>query len=186
MSQPPLTPTWALFSGVKNLMLPLETRLSSGLTSSKDFNPRSVPFHFSHVMSWWYSSPPSKYYITSIQHFKPIPSHSSIIQVYVSEHLVECGLAIFRHLRLVQWHALLDGNLSHEHLSCQLILRHDLAACYWTALKHCSIRTAVPNRSLMSKATATDPTTLGQREVDAMVTIEWEVNAVLRVVGLVQ
>lgn len=107
-------------------------------------------------------------------------------KVYVSEHLVECGLALFRHLRLVQWHALLDGNLSHEQLSCQLTLRHDLAACYWTALKHCSVRTAVPNRSLMSKATATDPTTLGQREVDAMVTMEWEVNAVLRVVGLVQ
>lgn len=86
----------------------------------------------------------------------------------------------------MQWHALLDGNLSHEHLSCQLTLRHDLAACYWTALKHCSVRTAVPNRSLMSKATATDPTTLGLREVDAMVTMEWEVNAVLRVVGLVK
>jgi hypothetical protein len=38
----------------------------------------------------------------------------------------------------------------------------------------------------MSKATATDPATLGQREVDALVTMEWEVNAVLRVVGLVQ
>ena len=112
--------------------------------------------------------------------------HIHTSQVYVSEHLVECGLALFRHLRLVQWHALLDGHLSHELLSCQHTLRHDLAACYWTALKHCSVRTAVPNRSLMSKATATDPPTLGQREVDALVTLEWEVNAVLRVVGLVQ
>lgn len=109
-----------------------------------------------------------------------------LMQVHVSEHLVECGLALFKHLRLVQWQALLDGHLGQDLLACHITLRHDLASCYWMALKHCSVRTAVPNRSLMSKATATDAVVLSQREVQALVWMDWDVNAILRVVGLVQ
>ena len=108
-----------------------------------------------------------------------------MMQVFVSEHLIECGLALFKHLRFVQWQAFLDGHLGQDLLSCQVTLRHDLAACYWTALKHCSIRTAVPNRSLMSKATATDSYVLAQREVQALVWIDWDVNVILRISGLV-
>ncbi len=86
----------------------------------------------------------------------------------------------------MQWRALQDGALARDALLCQVALAHDIAACYWAALKHCSVRTAVPNRALMSKATGTDPVALAQREVDALVTLNWDVNAILRVVGLVQ
>ena len=95
-------------------------------------------------------------------------------------------MVLFKHLRLIQWQALLDGDLSHQHMSCHVTLAHDLAACYWAVLKHCSVRTAVPNRALMSKATGTDAVTLGRREIDALVALDWDVNAILRVVGLVQ
>ena len=134
-------------------------------------------YHFSNL-----PPPPTKstslYFIFTIKFLK--------MQVYVSEHLVECGLALFKHLRIVQWQALIDGQLGVELLSCHATLRHDLAACYWAALKHCSVRTAVPNRALMSKATGTDAVLLGQHELEALISMEWEVNAVLRIVGLVQ
>ena len=33
-----------------------------------------------------------------------------------------------------------------QYLSNEQLLIHDLVSCWWVALKHCSIRTAVPNR----------------------------------------
>lgn len=40
-----------------------------------------------------------------------------------------------------------EGRFPADYLSSEHLLMHDLAACFWIGLKHCSVRTAVPNRS---------------------------------------
>ncbi len=37
-------------------------------------------------------------------------------------------------------------SLCLQYLTNEQLLIHDLVSCWWIALKHCSIRTAVPNR----------------------------------------
>ena len=122
--------------------------------------------------------------------FSPRPSLTPLLpspcQVHVSEHLIECGLCLFRHLRIVQSAAALDGRLPLHALRNDVLCLHDLAACWWIGLKCCSVRTAVPNRALMSKATDCYPAMLGDRELAALLTLEWDANALLREAGLIQ
>jgi hypothetical protein len=99
---------------------------------------------------------------------------------------MKCGLCLFKNLRYVQWQAAIDGKFSSEYFNNPSTNHHDLAACYWIALKHCSIRTAVPNRTLMSRATGCDAFYLADQELTAILWMDWEINAVLRLYGLVQ
>jgi hypothetical protein len=102
----------------------------------------------------------------------------------MSDHLIEAGLALFRHLRGLQAAAAADGRFPADYLSCEALARHDLAACWWVALKHCSVRTAVPNRTLMTRATGASAALLADRELAALVGMDWEVAGVLRAAGL--
>ena len=104
----------------------------------------------------------------------------------MSDHLIESGLCLFKHLRCLQVSAASEGRFPAEYLSSEVLLLHDLIACWWIALKHCSVRTAVPNRTLMSRATNADPAMLADRELAALVGMDWEVNAVLRMYGLLE
>lgn len=106
--------------------------------------------------------------------------------MHVSEHLMRCGLCLFKNLRFIQWTAAIEGRLTPDYFNSPATNHHDLAACYWMALKHCSVRTAVPNRTLMSRATGCEPVQLGEGELAALLWLEWEVNAVLRLSGLVK
>lgn len=64
----------------------------------------------------------------------------------MSEHLVHCGMHLFRHLRRLQVAAAYDGRFPMDYLASEQLLIHDLIACFWVSMKHCSVRTAVPNR----------------------------------------
>lgn len=66
--------------------------------------------------------------------------------MHVSEYLLECGLWLFRNLRNLQVAAAAAGVLPAAYLTEEQYLLHDLIACWWLAMKHCSVRTAVPNR----------------------------------------
>lgn len=64
----------------------------------------------------------------------------------MSPHLVESGLFLFKCLRQLQLNACCEGGLTLADLSNEVLLIHDLIACFWIAMKHCSVRTQVPNR----------------------------------------
>lgn len=98
--------------------------------------------------------------------------------------LIECGLCLYKHLLHVYALRARQGHLPLGCLFDANIQRHDQIACFWIALKCCSIRTAVPNRALMSKATKADPNVLGERELGALIAMDWEAIAVLRMHGL--
>lgn len=66
-----------------------------------------------------------------------------------------------------------------------VLLRHDLAAALWIALKHCSVRTAVPNRALLARATGARPELLQEREVASLRAVDWRINAALRSADLI-
>jgi hypothetical protein len=44
-------------------------------------------------------------------------------------------------------------------------MRHDLVAVWWIAMKHCSVRTAVPNRALLARATDSKRSLLSECEL---------------------
>lgn len=104
----------------------------------------------------------------------------------MSNHLIESGLCLFKHLRRLQIFAASEGRFPADYLASEVLLLHDLIACWWIALKHCSVRTAVPNRTLMSRATNSDPEMLADREIAALVGMDWDVNAVLRSHGFIE
>jgi hypothetical protein len=105
-------------------------------------------------------------------------------QVQMTEHLIDCGLCLFKYLRRLQVAACAAGRFPHSYLADEDNLVHDLVACWWVALKHCSVRTAVPNRTLMARATGATPELLSDRELAALIGMDWDVNAVLRLSGL--
>lgn len=118
----------------------------------------------------------------------PFPSHPSpsSIQVFMSEHLIECGLCLYKYLRHLQVNATMDGRLSPAYFANQQLIMHDIIGCWWIGLKCCSIRTAVPNRALMCKATGANPPLLADCELAALIAMDWEATAVLREHGLIQ
>lgn len=63
---------------------------------------------------------------------------------------------------------------------------HDLIACWWIAMKYCSIRTAVPNRTLLSRATDAKDLLLADCEMAALIALDWNVNSFLAEEGLVK
>lgn len=127
-----------------------------------------------------------------------------------------------------------EGRFPADYLSSEQLLMHDLAACFWIGLKHCSVRTAVPNRwegqgergetrrwkgagaggavggpgasaarlplrspprasppacspprTLLCRATGASPELVSDREVAALVAMDWGIDALLRSAGLV-
>ncbi|KAL4425423.1 hypothetical protein ABPG75_009439 [Micractinium tetrahymenae] len=106
-------------------------------------------------------------------------------KVYMTEHLMECGMYLFKYLRSLQVEAACMGQFPVDYLARQDMMLHDLIACWWIALKHASVRTAVPNRTLMCRATEAVPVLLNDRELAALIAIDWEVQAVLKKGGLV-
>eukprot|EP00887_Chlorella_sp_A99_P003478 scaffold7.g3478.t1 len=106
-------------------------------------------------------------------------------KVLMSDHLVECGMHLFKYLRQLQVEAAYDGRFPLDYLSNEQLLIHDLIACFWIGLKHCSVRTAVPNRTLLCRATGANAELLNDRELAALIAMDWSVSAVLRSAGLV-
>ncbi|KAL6777732.1 hypothetical protein ACKKBG_A15420 [Auxenochlorella protothecoides x Auxenochlorella symbiontica] len=100
-------------------------------------------------------------------------------KVHVSEYLLECGLWLFRNLRNLQVAAAAAGVLPAAYLTEEQYLLHDLIACWWLAMKHCSVRTAVPNRTLMCRATGACPALLSDRELATLISLNWRVSGVL-------
>ena len=103
----------------------------------------------------------------------------------MTDHLIESGLCLFKYLRQLQVAACVEGRFPSDYLANDRLLMHDLIACWWIGLKHCSVRTAVPNWTLMCRATGAKPELLSDRELAALVGMDWDVNAVLRFNGLV-
>lgn len=150
-------------------------------------------------------------------------------QVVVSDYLVDAGLALFRSLRRLQVAGAALGTLPVAYLMNEHYLLHDAIACWWLAMKHSSIRTAVPNRfarawwrlgpmaprgfesaarrrpgaaalhpaprpalahndraaagpcrTLMCRATGASPALLTDRELAALVSLNWQVSGLLR------
>ncbi|KAL4446744.1 hypothetical protein ABPG77_007988 [Micractinium sp. CCAP 211/92] len=106
-------------------------------------------------------------------------------KVHMTDHLIECGLYLFKYLRSLQVEAACVGQFPLDYLARKDLLNHDLISCWWIALKHASVRTAVPNRTLMCKATDAHAALLSDRELAALIAIDWEVQAVLKKGGLV-
>lgn len=144
----------------------------------------------------------------------------------VSDYLVDAGLALFRNLRRLQVAGAALGTLPVAYLMNEHYLLHDAIACWWLAMKHSSVRTAVPNRctgawwgvvarsapgvwvagphtaavashphqcpssrslaaaapcrTLMCRATGASPALLTDRELAALVSLNWQVSGLLR------
>ena len=86
-------------------------------------------------------------------------------KVYMSPHILECGLVLFKALRQRQLQAWIDGKLPKSYISNRELMRHDLVAVWWIAMKHCSVRTAVPNRALLARATDSKRSLLSECEL---------------------
>lgn len=134
-------------------------------------------------------------------------------KVYMSPHILECGLVLFKALRQRQLQAWIDGKLPKSYISNRELMRHDLVAVWWIAMKHCSVRTAVPNRALLARATDSKRSLLSECELvrctrslcprrprrsqtltpqnrsfsrqSALCALEWDVQLILRTYGLV-
>ena len=86
-------------------------------------------------------------------------------KVYMSPHILECGLVLFKALRQRQLQAWIDGKLPKSYISNRELMRHDLVAVWWIAMKHCSVRTVVPNRALLARATDSKRSLLSECEL---------------------
>lgn len=107
-------------------------------------------------------------------------------KVHMSAHIIDCGLCIFKRLRRAQLLSWSRGNLPKAYISNKELMIHDLIACWWIAMKHCSVRTAVPNRTLLSRATHAKEVLLGDCEIAALVALNWDINAILVESGMVE
>ena len=56
-------------------------------------------------------------------------------KVYMSPHILECGLVLFKALRQRQLQAWIDGKLPKSYISNRELMRHDLVAVWWIAMK---------------------------------------------------
>lgn len=106
-------------------------------------------------------------------------------KVHMSPHIMECGLCLFKVLRKRQLVSWAQGKLPKAYVSNRDLMIHDLIACWWIAMKHCSVRTAVPNRTLLSRATQAKDLLLADCELAALLSLKWDVNHVLRMHGLI-
>ena len=88
-------------------------------------------------------------------------------------------------LRQRQLQAWIDGRLEQAYINNREILRHDLVACWWVSMKHCSVRTAVPNRALLARATHSKKSLLSECELSALCTLDWDIQKILVAHGLV-
>jgi hypothetical protein len=86
-------------------------------------------------------------------------------KVYMSPHILECGFVLFKALRQRQLQAWIDGKLPKSYISNRELMRHDLVAVWWIAMKHCSVRTSVPNRALLARATDSKRSLLSECEL---------------------
>lgn len=107
-------------------------------------------------------------------------------KVHMSPHIMESGLYLFKSLRQRQLKLWVQGRLPKSYISNRDLMVHDLAACWWIAMKHCSVRTAVPNRSLLSRATDSKCSLLAECEISALSILNWDVNIILRENGLIK
>ncbi|WPT17497.1 hypothetical protein PSENEW3_00005500 [Picochlorum sp. SENEW3] len=106
-------------------------------------------------------------------------------KVHMSPHIMECGLCLFKQLRKKQLKSWSQGKLPDSYISNRDLMIHDLVACWWIAMKHCSVRTAVPNRTLLSRATDSKSLLLSDCELSALIAMDWNVNHILERHGLV-
>lgn len=106
-------------------------------------------------------------------------------KVYMNAHICESGLCLFKVLRQRQLQAWIDGRLEQSYINNKELLRCDLVAAWWIAMKHCSVRTAVPNRALLARATDSKKTLLSECELSALCTLEWDIQKILVAHGLV-
>ena len=67
-------------------------------------------------------------------------------QVLVAVCLINGALWLFRNARHIQFTAVAHRRLPACLIRDERCFYHDLIACWWLAMKHSSIRTAVPNR----------------------------------------
>ena len=67
-------------------------------------------------------------------------------QVLVADYLIDGALWLFRNARHIQFTAVAHRRLPACLIRDERCFYHDLIACWWLAMKHSSIRTAVPNR----------------------------------------
>lgn len=107
-------------------------------------------------------------------------------KVHMSPHIMECGLCLFKSLRQKQLKSWANGKLPKSYISNRDLMIHDLVACWWIAMKHCSVRTAVPNRTLLSRATEAKCKLLAECELSALCALHWDINMILRDHGLVK
>ena len=107
-------------------------------------------------------------------------------KVHMSPHIMECGLCLFKSLRQKQLKSWAHGKLPKSYISNRDLMIHDLVACWWIAMKHCSVRTAVPNRTLLSRATEAKCKLLADCELSALCALDWDINVILRDHGLVK
>ena len=107
-------------------------------------------------------------------------------KVHMSPHIMECGLTLFKSLRQIQLKSWAQGKLPKSYISNRDLMIHDLVACWWIAMKHCSVRPAVPNRTLLSRATEAKDKLLAECELSALCTLDWDINMILRDHGLVK
>lgn len=107
-------------------------------------------------------------------------------KVHMSPHIMECGLCLFKSLRQKQLKSWAHGKLPKSYISNRDLMIHDLVACWWIAMKHCSVRTAVPNRTLLSRATEAKSKLLAECELSALCALDWDINMILRDHGLVK
>jgi hypothetical protein len=107
-------------------------------------------------------------------------------KVHMSSHIIECGLCLFKQLRRKQLKSWSQGALPDSYISNRDLMIHDLVACWWIAMKHCSVRTAVPNQTLLSRATDSKPMLLSECELSALIALDWNVNHILERHGFVR
>ena len=107
-------------------------------------------------------------------------------KVYMAPRIIQCCVCLFK--RVCEKKAELSrlggdcfGQNAHALLTCHdKMLKHDLIACWWIAMKHCSFRTAMPNRTLISRATGASDTLLADCEVKVLKVLDWRINFLLR------
>ena len=99
-------------------------------------------------------------------------------KIFMSEALIDAGLTLFRRFQFLRsLHVAVDnGDLATT--------KHDLAACFWVAIKFCSRRNGTPNRSFVARVAGMSPSVLGDRELALLMSMDWKVACVLRVAGL--
>lgn len=107
-------------------------------------------------------------------------------KVYMTPQIIECCICLFKRLCEKQ----VDQKRIGDSFFCQsapaTLIQHietwtnGLVACWWIAMKHCSFRTAIPNRTLISRATGANAILLADCEVKVLQALDWNINSLLK------